>query len=1378
MNLLDGVGATVASTVTAGGGVYSFPGLVPAAYRVEFVTPGGYSISPADQGGDDSLDSDANPGTGQTPLTTLSSGESELTFDAGMYELASIGDFVWLDSDADGVQDGGEVGLDGVTVNLLDGVGATVASTVTAGGGAYSFPGFLPGDYRVEFVTPGGHSISPADQGGDDSLDSDANPGTGQTALTALTSGENELTFDAGMYLGASIGDLVWTDLDADGVQDGGEVGLDGVTVNLLDGVGATVASTVTAGGGVYLFPGLVPGDYRVEFVAPAGLSISPVDQGGDDNLDSDANPGTGQTPFITLSSGGSDSTFDAGMYQPASIGDFVWVDSDADGVQDGGEVGLDAVVVNLLDGVGATVASTVTAGGGAYAFPGLVPGDYRVEFVAAGYTISPADQGGDDSLDSDANPGTGQTPLTTLTSGEAEVTFDVGMYQPASIGDFVWTDLDADGVQDGGEVGLDGVTVNLLDGVGATVASTVTAGGGVYSFSALIPGDYRVEFIALPGYTVTPADQGGDDSLDSDANPGTGLTPLITLSSGENEFTSDAGMFQPASIGDFVWVDSDADGVQDGGEVGLDGVTVNLLDGVGATVGSAVTAGGGAYAFTGLVPGEYRVEFVAPAGYSISDADQGGDDSLDSDANPGTGQSPLTTVGSGETIVSLDAGMYQVAAVGDFVWTDDNADGIRDIGELGLGAVTVNLLDGVGATVASTVTAGDGSYSFAGLTPGDYRVEFAIPASYTVSPADQGGDDTLDSDANPGTGHSPLTTLLSGETNSTLDAGMYQLAAIADRVWSDSDADGIQDPGSSGIGGVTVNLLDGVGATLATTVTAADGSYAFTGLTPGEYRVEFVTAPGHVISLVDQGIDDAVDSDADPGTGQTALVTVGSGETDLTVDAGMYEPASIGDFVWTDLDADGVQDGGEPGLDGVTVNLLDGLGATVSSTVTAGGGAYSFPDLVPGDYILEFVSLPGLTFSPADQGGDDTADSDANPLSGRAGIITLMSGDDVGTVDAGLFAGALIGDFVWEDIDGDGIQDVGEPGLAGVTVDLLDAGGTVVATTLTDAGGLYSFSVVPGTYQVKFLAPMSHEFSIQDAGVDDTIDSDADAISGRAPTVVVSSGDSVIDIDAGLYVPATIGDTVFFDIDGDGDQDTDEPGIVGITLELRDSSGSLVATTVTGPDGHYEFSSLPPDDYDVSAVPVADMSDTTPNPQPHQVGSGDEDDTADFGMRGSGSIGELVWLDLDGNGELDDDEVGIDGAAVELVWSGVDGVLGTPDDLLLSTTTIDGAYLFTGLPSGPYRVTVDEATLPPETVVTASPDGGLDLVADLVLAPGGAITYANFAITPDAPLAFTGFSGHTSIVLAVMLVVTGAVFLLLADVREREGRRRADGFL
>jgi hypothetical protein len=80
----------------------------------------------------------------------------------------------------------------------------------------------IPGDYYVEFIPPAGYIVSPQDQGGNDASDSDVNAVTGTTVITTLTAGENDLTWDAGLYQPASLGDLVWNDLDLDGVQDGG----------------------------------------------------------------------------------------------------------------------------------------------------------------------------------------------------------------------------------------------------------------------------------------------------------------------------------------------------------------------------------------------------------------------------------------------------------------------------------------------------------------------------------------------------------------------------------------------------------------------------------------------------------------------------------------------------------------------------------------------------------------------------------------------------------------------------------------------------------------------------------------------------------------------------------------------------------------------------------------------------------------------------------------------------------------------------------------------------------------------------------------------------------------------------------------------------
>ena len=113
-------------------------------------------------------------------------------------------------------------------------------------------------------------------------------------------------------------------------------------------------------------------------------------------------------------------------------------------------------------------------------------------------------------------------------------------------------------------------------------------------------------------------------------------------------------------------------------------------------------------------------------------------------------------------------------------------------------------------------------------------------------------------------------------------------------------------------------------------------------------------------------------------------------------------EPASLGDRVWEDRDANGIQDDGEPGIPGVIVNLLDNQGGWVDSTTTDADGIYGFADLDPGTYEVEFEVPAGYSLSIPGQ-GDDGLDSDADLLTGRTGPITLVSGQTDLTWDAGL---------------------------------------------------------------------------------------------------------------------------------------------------------------------------------------------------------------------------------------------------------------------------------------------------------------------------------------------------------------------------------------
>ena len=538
----------------------------------------------------------------------------------------SIGDFVWNDLNGDGLQDGGaEVGFDNVTVELIsdvnsngiiDGTDAVLANTITAGGGFYAFTGLAAGSYIVN-ITDTNNVLSGSSITG----------GTTPLAVSGLTVGLNFVDADFGYQLAstASIGDFVWNDLNGNGLQDGGaEVGFDNVTVALIsdvnsngiiDGTDAVLANTITAGGGFYAFTGLSAGNYIVNITDTNNVLSGSIITGGTTPL---------SVSGLTAGLNFIEADFGYQLASTASIGDFVWNDLNGDGVQDGGaEVGFDNVTVALIsdvngngiiDGTDSVLANTITAGGGFYAFTGLSAGNYIVNITDTNNVLSGFSITG------------GTTPLSVsgLTAGLNFIEADFGyqLASTASIGDFVWNDLNGDGVQDGGaEVGFDNVTVALIsdvngngiiDGTDSVLANTITAGGGFYAFTGLAAGSYIVNITdtnnVLSGFSITG-----------------GTTPLSVsgLTAGLNFIEADFGyqLASTASIGDFVWNDLNGNGVQDGGaEVGFDNVTVALIsdvngngiiDGTDAVLASTITADGGFYDFTGLSAGNYIVNIT-----------------------------------------------------------------------------------------------------------------------------------------------------------------------------------------------------------------------------------------------------------------------------------------------------------------------------------------------------------------------------------------------------------------------------------------------------------------------------------------------------------------------------------------------------------------------------------------------------------------------------------------------------------------------------------------------------------------------------------------------------------------------------------------------
>lgn len=481
-----------------------------------------------------------------------------------------------------------------------------------------------------------------------------------------------------------------------------------------------------------------------------------------------------------------------------------------------------------------------------------------------------------------------------------------------AKVGDFVWEDANGNGRQDAGEAGINGVQVTLYNAVDNSVVTSTTTSSrnaqpGYYEFE-VCKGSYYIIFGDVPGYSRTTKNAPGTNvGNDSDANATSGRTDNFTLNPGDNNTTIDAGYFRLASLGDYVWEDLDVDGIQDGGEPGISGVVVRLLDENGNQIRFTVTNINGYYLFDNLTPGNYIVKFDTKTGYIPTASNRGSDDSLDSDADPITGRSQLVTLVSGQQDLTIDAGFYRLARIGDFVWEDTNLNNRQDPFEPVLVGVqvTLNGTKGTDGSIVNLVTVTDnmGRYDFNGLTPGTYTVTFTRPGSQYLSVTPNVGSDDLDSDADPVTGQTGVYTLNSGQYNNTVDAGYYRCAKVGDFVWIDLGPNpNIQDAGDVGINNVEVRLYQAFTNTLIETqftrnspIDGRAGYYLFECVPPGTYYVKVIKpTPSGSIARYDfvqpnQGGDDMLDSDVvDFLNGTTLNFTVGYAQTILDVDIGL----------------------------------------------------------------------------------------------------------------------------------------------------------------------------------------------------------------------------------------------------------------------------------------------------------------------------------------------------------------------------------------------------------------------------------------------------------------------------------------------------------
>jgi len=494
------------------------------------------------------------------------------------------------------------------------------------------------------------------------------------------------------------------------------------------------------------------------------------------------------------------------------------------------------------------------------------------------------------------------------------------------SISNRVWEDTNGNGIQDAGENGLDNFIVRLYNSSGKEIANTITV-NGEYIFTDLKSGIYFVQ--VDPRDYVPSIYDGSDPDNNSDIQNiyYYGSTSNINLAPGENRTDIDFGLTRYGSICGHAYNDRDGDGWENNVDVDLAGVTVNLYDNSCVLLSSVVTDVAGDYCFENIGSGSYYIDYDLPEGYFPSAY------GFVNVVDPATGKIKLD-IAYGESSTRNDIGAYRLSQLGNYVWNDENNNGIQDANESGIAGVEIGVYTCADVWVQSVTSDENGIYLSDGLNPGSYKVCVEnSPAGYipTIQSSDANG-----SDIGPD-GCSDCIELLDDVTIDDLDLGfIFGAADIGDLIWFDENGNGLLDQNEAGISDVTVVLQDCAGTILQQTISGAAGQYLFEAVPAGDY----------MICLSEEYRDYAPSM----ATGCTDFFSHSGMSSDLERDFSLiYELASVDTKIWFDENGDGIRDDNEELVEGIFTELYTCNGVLVDSAPTDNIGGSWFVDLPVG---------------------------------------------------------------------------------------------------------------------------------------------------------------------------------------------------------------------------------------------------------------------------------------------------------------------------------------------------------------------------------------------------------------------------------------------
>lgn len=1050
---------------------------------------------------------------------------------AAFAEGGEVSGIVWVDKDADGVNNG-ERGFNAVKITLQkmlpDGSYESIVSTWTEKNGSYAFAVAEDGEYRLHFVLPKDYRFTRH------GLESSVLPAQGNESYTLpfAVSGGQAVTVNAGGLSGNSyVSIIAFEDLNLNGGRRESEPRVRNVQVQLYydyNGTAHLIAETDTNKNGENSISHLSPGTYYIKAVLPDSFVAGPLGE----KISSFYNcmqPSTDEVcyslPFELPQKGGV--SIGIGMVTTGSLSGQVWLDANGNQQKDAGEENFSDVTVTVHSAELNITRTAAVAADGSFSFTGLQPAIYNLIYtLPEGHIFA---EGNDSALHDIAREAV--QPVTIIAKQHTAVR-PVGAAAASKVNVSVYE------TDDEQVLPLSQVQGTLVQN-GKEICTAVSDANGLMHFPIARAGNATVQIILPEGYVVAQ-DGGAFPYVNCSTAPSFDLAvPLADTAS------ADGFAVKAASISGRLVEDPTNTGILSESNRPLAGYTVQAIDGNDQAVQQAITDLDGFYTLPNLVPGTYYVRFLLDDRYIATPCMSEEDSAHNAicTQEPSFGETDALVLYPGQNKSSVNGALFKAGIVDGYVLLNPAYDGLAT-NNGGAQNITVTLLDEQGdpwQDYAYDITDENGYFCIKGILPGTFMLQYTLDENSTF--------------VLPDTKAASFTS-----QNFVIENGSEIHADPIATVYTATLAGSVTDYTSEAGVSARMTLTNQRTNEVFTVNTDADGAYAFTHLLPDQYQLDVELADGYLFADSSKSVLPYLNESA-----SSAMVTIPMGVSEENCNIIASLPVSWNVQLYLDANGNDSRDQDEPAAAGRSAELY--LREDLIGQYTADdNGILHFENIIPASYTLKL------------------------PLSDNEILVAAPDADTVMVDRDGLSVAILpyaaIEGQVWS-------MDGTSNGVDGLEISLVQ-NGQVVMTAITDENGNYAFEkLLKGDYQLRARLNTGYSFArMQDVSARNSYilsQVDGSSIYGMIP---LQMGQTFAGADIGIGAMGSIGDIAWIDLNKNGMQDIGETPLPGVKIELY-QYGNLAASATTDMYGRYHLDNLYPGTYEMHVTMPKEVKPT-----------------------------------------------------------------------------------------------------------------------------------------------------------------------------------------